>query len=114
MDAGFVRKIEAQARFIPLRSGLAASALPPLLRPILSPEILDFDRDMAQLVNDIHNVLRKPPLGPAPLLQVTGNAGYSPAANRIAEIFVRESKTGDVGRPELTSIVRKSSSLPPP
>jgi hypothetical protein len=100
MDAGFVRKIEAQARFIPLRSGLATSALPPLLRPILSPEIRDFDRDMAQLVNDIHNVLRKPPLGPAPIPEVPGNTGYSAAANRVAEIFVRASKTGDSFDPQ--------------
>jgi hypothetical protein len=95
MDAGFVRKVETQARFIPLRSGLAASALPPLIRSILSPEIRDFNADMAQLINDIHNVVRKPPLGPVPIPEVTGNAGYSVAANRVAEIFVRSSKTGD-------------------
>lgn len=100
MDAGFVRRIEAEARFIPLRSELAASALPPLLRPILSPEIRDFDLDMAQLVNDIHNVVLKPPLGPLPVPEVPANTGYSTAASRVAEIFVRESKIGDSFDPQ--------------
>ncbi len=100
IDAGFVRKVESQARFIPLRSGLAVSALPPLLRPILSPEVREFDSDMAQLISDIHNVIRKPPLGPAPIPQALGNTDYSPAANRVAEMFVRASKTGDSFDPQ--------------
>ena len=100
IDAGFVRKVESLARFIPLRSGLAVSQLTSLLRPILSPQIDNFDSDMAQLLNDIHGVLRKPPLGPAPVPVSMGNAGYSPAANRVAGIFVRASRTGDSFDPQ--------------
>ena len=37
MDAGLVRKLNENTRFIAVRSGLAASALPPLLAGMLSP-----------------------------------------------------------------------------
>ena len=66
MDAGLVRKINAKCRFIALRHDVAASRLPPLLATLLSPEIRDVDVDIQQLVNDIHGISRRPPLGPLP------------------------------------------------
>lgn len=66
MDAGFVRKVGDKSRFIPLRYELSPSDLPPLLSGLLSPEIDADCTQLLQLVNDIHEVSRKPPLGPAP------------------------------------------------
>jgi TIR domain len=71
MDAGLVRKLSQETRFIAVRLGMAAASLPPLLRGMLSPSIDDFDADMRQLVNDIHGISRKPPLGSAPAAKTT-------------------------------------------
>src|SRR5262249_24867978 len=65
LDAGLIRKIEARVRFIPVRKNLPTNALPPLLRGLLSPEMQDFEKDIRQLIADIHCVSRKPALGPA-------------------------------------------------
>jgi hypothetical protein len=92
MDAGLIRKLEAQARFIPLRANLAVTQLPPLLRGTLSPSIDEFDQGVQQLVNDIHNISRKPPLGSAPLAVNVMTSGYSPAASMVAKVFVEKSK----------------------
>ena len=88
MDAGFVRKVESQARFIPIRHGLAVTALPPLLRGMLSPALEDFDSDIRQLIHDILGVSRKPALGAPPLAAETVDSGYSPAATAVARLFV--------------------------
>ena len=93
MDAGLIRKIEERARFIPVRKDLAASALPPLLRGMLSPELANFDKDIRQLIADIHGVSRKPPLGPAPAAaQRNVSSGYSPAATAVAKLFVERTE----------------------
>lgn len=103
MDAGLVRKISAQARFIPLRHGLAAEDLPPLLRPLLSPEVNVVPDDIRQLVDDINGVSRKPPLGQAPAAALASrHADYSPAANRVAEVFVRQTVTARYADPQLS------------
>lgn len=102
MDAGFVRKIEGTSKFIPLRCGLKVKDLPPLFQGMLSPEIDADARDLTQLINDIHGVTRKPPLGPKPLPTKTYPAPYSPAAMALAEIFVRESNTGLFFDPQYT------------
>ncbi|CAM5413894.1 hypothetical protein AFEL58S_02238 [Afipia felis] len=102
MDAGLVRKLNENTRFIAVRSGLAASALPPLLAGMLSPSIDDFDADVRQLVNDIHGILRKPPLGVPPLPVPAIETGYSPAATAVAKIFVEASETAMFGDPQLT------------
>jgi hypothetical protein len=100
MDAGLVRKLNQETRFIAVRCCLPASALPPLLKGMLSPAIDDFATDIQQLVNDIHGVSRKPPLGPPPMAAVVRNAGYSPAATAIAKVFVDESETAVFGDPQ--------------
>lgn len=102
MDAGLVRKLNENTRFIAVRSGLAASALPPLLAGMLSPSIDDFDADVRQLVNDIHGILRKPPLGAPPLSVPAIKTGYSPAATVVAKVFVEASETAMFGDPQLT------------
>src|SRR2546428_13713768 len=96
MDAGLIRKIEAQARFIPGRKNLPPSAFPPLLRGMLSPALEDFDNDIRQLIADIHGVSRKPALGPAPpAVDPEVNTGYSLAATTVAKLFAeRTTKRG--------------------
>lgn len=103
MDAGLVRKLEEAARFIPVRHGLSPNALPPLLSGMLSPAIDDFDFDVRQLVNDIHGVSRKPPLGEAPVpVSIQATTGYSAAANAVAKAFVEGTETATFGDPQLS------------
>jgi hypothetical protein len=100
MDAGLVRKIEGDARFIPLRSGLPVSALPPLFRGMLSPSIDDFEIDARSLVHDILGVSRKPQLGPLPAAVVDApQTGYSPAATAIAKAFVESTTNASLMDP---------------
>lgn len=101
MDAGLVRKLNDQCRFLPVRHQLPASELPPLLSGILSPAITT-DADIAQLINDIHGVSRRPPRGPAPVAIQASQAaqtGYSAAANTLARHFVEKSEDGLFGDP---------------
>jgi hypothetical protein len=103
MDAGLVRRISAQARFIPLRHSLAAQDLPPLLRPIFSPEVNVVPDDIRQLVDDIHGVSRKPPLGRGPAVaSAIRHADHSPAASRVAEVFARQTVTARYADPQLS------------
>jgi hypothetical protein len=97
MDAGLVRKLNQQTRFIALRSGLPAADLPPLLSGMLAPSIDDFETDIRQLLNDIHGVSRKPPLGSAPASQAGPRTGYSAAATAVAEQFVMASESALFG-----------------
>jgi hypothetical protein len=94
MDAGLVRKLNDQCRFLPVRYELPASALPPLLSGMHSPAITA-DEDLAQLINDIYGVSRKPPRGvPPAAVQRAAEAttGYSAAATSIARCFVERSE----------------------
>jgi hypothetical protein len=103
MDAGLVRKIELGARFIPLRSNLPVSALPPLFRGMLSPSIDDFDADARSLVNDILGVSRKPELGPLPTTVADApDTGYSPAATAVAKVFVESTTNASPMEPMLS------------
>jgi len=92
MDAGFVRKLEEKARFIAIRAGLDVSALPVTLRSMHSPSIDNFEADIRQLVNDIHGITRRPPLGPAPTPATPVSTGHSEAANKIAKLMVEASE----------------------
>ena len=90
MDAGLVSKLKGQCKFLPVRHELLATDLPPLLSGMHSPEITT-DEQRAQLINDIHGISRKPPLGVPPDI-ITSSAnlstGYSPAATAVARYFV--------------------------
>lgn len=102
IDAAFIQSVTNEVVLIPLRHGLDISRLPPLLRPLLSPEIRDFSKDLQQLVNDIHGVTRKPPLGPVPVRTGPAASGLSPGAEAIARLYVSESKNGTLFDPQLS------------
>jgi hypothetical protein len=92
MDAGLIKRISDEAAFIPLRHNLAPKDLPLLLRALLSPEVNNPPEDIQQLINDIHGISSKPPLGPPPAAKATTPpTGYSAAANAVAKIFVERS-----------------------
>jgi hypothetical protein len=102
MDAGLVRKLGDQCRFLPVRHGLPASELPPLLSGMLSPTVTT-DDEIAQLIRDIHEVSRKPPLGapPTAVAKTAGTeTGYSSAATAIARIFVERSENALFADPQ--------------
>lgn len=97
IDAGFIRKLNESASFIPLRSGLLVSDLPPSLRGMLSPELDPQNVDLTQLISDIHGVSRKPPLGQVPeVVRVSKSVetGFSASATALARLFVLKSKHG--------------------
>lgn len=115
MDAGLVRRVSGQAKFVPVRHGLPVGDLPPLLTGMLSPELDEntFSVAVRDLVNDIHGVSRKPLLGPAPATTSLPSTGYSQTATAIARVFVEETKTGMFADPqksvdELASAVASS------
>ena len=96
MDAAFVNKVKGQCVFIPLRYNLDTDLLPPLLRGLSSPALNDLDADTRRLVEDIRGENRRPdvnnhnnrlPIAPA-------GTGLSPAAEKIASLFVKKSKNG--------------------
>lgn len=102
MDAGLVKRIAGQTRFIALRAGVPTVNLPPLISGMLSPEIADenFETGIRDLINDIHGVSRKPPLGAAPAATSLPNTGYTKTATAIAKIFVEKSEIALFGDPE--------------
>ncbi len=93
MDAGFVKKMNATSRVIPLRFDFPVAQLPPLLSGLLCPEI---DKDLTQiktLIDDIYGLTRKPALGePRASAPFTG---YSIAATTIAGLAVNDSANGE-------------------
>lgn len=100
MDAGLIRKLKSECKFIPLRFKLPANELPPLLSGIHSPEINNLDADIPNLINDIHGVSKKPPLGSPPeIVQDVNetNTGYSAAATAVAKVFVENSTSAVFG-----------------
>jgi hypothetical protein len=105
MDAGFVRKVNDRCRFIALRHELSADRLPPLLQPLHSPQLIDYDRDMRQLINDIHGVTRKPPLGEPPATvrrRSEHPLSLSPAAEQIVRLMIEQSEHGYAMDPQLS------------
>jgi len=102
IDAGFMRKVGAKSRFIPLRHGLAVDMLPPLMSGILSPEVDASASNLQQLVNDIHEISTKPVLGKAPVAAAPVRTGYSAAANAVAQLFVKESSHGQFADPQFS------------
>jgi hypothetical protein len=67
IDAGFVRAVGGEARFIGLRVGIGVGELSPFLRSLRCPEIrLDQSAEIDALIADIHGISRKPALGPTP------------------------------------------------
>lgn len=91
IDAGFIRKVSGDAKFIPLRCELPAEQLPPLLRPLHSPALSDMpEKEIDQLVSDIFELAKKPKLGKKPAAVALPPSPYSSAAMAVAEYFCRE------------------------
>lgn len=96
MDAALVQKLNDQCKFLPVRHDLPVSALPPLLKGLLSPTVTT-DEEIKQLIHDIYGVSRKPLLGPPPSAVAEArqaDTGYSKAATAIAHLFVERSEHG--------------------
>lgn len=102
IDAGLLRRLGDGVKFIPLRSGIPVGSLSPLLQTMHSPEVASNAVDVSQLINDIHGITRKPPLGaaPAPLAANLPDTGYSLAATALAKHFVQASQTGQKFDPQ--------------
>jgi hypothetical protein len=101
MDAGFTRMLDDSCTFLPLRYNLSHEQLPPLLKGRLSPEVSD-DLKLAQLINDIQGISRKPPLGKSPIDQNLPDTGFSVAATTIAKVFCAESEHGSSNDPSFS------------
>ncbi|GGA85875.1 hypothetical protein GCM10011369_29890 [Neiella marina] len=102
MDAGLVRMLDEKCKFIPLRTDLPHSELPPLLSGRLSPDVSE-DCDLSQLISDIHGISRKPKLGNGPIDQELPDIGFSVAATSIAKVFSDKSEFGSASDPLLTN-----------
>ncbi len=105
IDAGFVQQVAGKAKFIPLRHGLNASDLPPLLAPLLAPSLDNYAADLKRLIHDIHGVSLKPPLGAPPLTassSLNGTSGFSIAAENVAALLVTRSENGRANDPQLS------------
>ncbi|KQW72340.1 toll/interleukin-1 receptor domain-containing protein [Ensifer sp. Root127] len=102
MDAGLVRRVSGQAKFIPIRYGVSTTELPTLLTGMLSPELdtNNFDAAVRDLANDIHEISSKPQLGPAPATTSLPSTSYSQTATAIAKVFVEETKTAMFADPQ--------------
>lgn len=108
IGAGFALMLgEKKVKFIGLRHGLRVNELPPLLQGMLLPEVSGPEHDLTQLINEIHGVTKKPPLGLPPVAvqqAQQGSTGYSPAAAAIAKLFSDEAKNAYFGDPTFTVV----------
>jgi hypothetical protein len=106
IDAGFIRAVGGESRFIGVRVGVGVSDLSPFLRTLLCPEVhLDQVSEVESLIADIHGVSRKPERGAAPHYVKTlpdGLKAWSASAVAVAEYFVRNSKLGRKFDPQAT------------
>jgi TIR domain-containing protein len=117
IDAGFVRAVGGESRFIGLRAGISVTDLSPFLQTLRCPEIrLDQASEVEGLIADIHGVSRKPERGAAPRYVKTvpeGLKGWSPAAAAVAEHLVRASELGRKFDPQVTiASVAEATGLP--
>lgn len=113
MDAGFVKKVSGNCKFIALRYELSVGDLPPLLQGSVAPQIDNYDADLQHLIGEIYEVDRKPPLGSRPPIfpiAAARETGLTPAAERIAEIFVTTSEDGRSGDPDIdfTDVIERT------
>lgn len=106
IDAGFALMLgQKKVKFIGLRHGLRVDQLPPLMRGMLAPEVSGPDHDLTHLINEIHGVSKKPPLGPPPLaVQAAQNSstGFSAAATAILKLFSDNASDAFYGDPTFT------------
>lgn len=104
IDAGFVRMVEGDCRFIGVRIDVPVDQLSLFLRTLRCPAVTAVDDyATAELIADIHGVSRKPQRGKAPRYVQTvpeGLATWSPSAIAVAEYLVRKSEHADVMDPQ--------------
>jgi hypothetical protein len=105
MDAAFVQKVIGNAKFIPLRAGLSADQLPPLLSALHSPTIDDYTASLPRLISSIYGISQRPALGaaPAPIVKRTMNTGLSAAAEAVVRLMVSGSQQGRQMDPQLSA-----------
>jgi hypothetical protein len=117
IDAGFIRAVGGESRFIGIRAGVAVDDLSPFLRTLRSPEVrLDEPDEVDALIADIHGVSRKPERGARPRYIKTipeGLKTWSPAAVAVAEYLVHSSTYGIELDPQATvAHVAQATTLP--
>jgi hypothetical protein len=117
IDAGFVRSVGGESRFIGLRAGIGVDDLSPFLRTLRCPEVrLDQASEVEGLIAEIHGVSRKPQRGEAPRYVKTlpdGLKAWSSSAVAVAEHLVRVSKLGRKFDPQVTvASVAHATGLP--
>lgn len=105
IDAGFVAKVGGHCKFIPLRFNLPVERLSPLLRALHAPALESYDGDISGVIDWIHGVSKKPPLGPPPRVidRASGKLGLSPAAEAIVRLFIERSANGRKFDPSIDS-----------
>jgi len=105
IDAGFIRSVGGESRFMGLRTGVSVNELSPFLRTLRCPEVhLDQAGEVEGLIADIHGVSRKPQRGDAPRYVKTvpeGLKGWSASAIAVAEYLVRNSECGGEMDPQV-------------
>ncbi len=106
--AAFARMIEDGIRFFVVRQKLHYKDVPALLRGRYSHSLDDYDAGLKALVDDIFEVSRRPPLGPAPIIvsapRPSSPTGLSTAAEALVKLIVTSSSTGYGGRIEAKAI----------
>lgn len=106
IDAGFALMLgKKKVKFIGLRHGLRVDELPPLMRGMLSPEVSGPEHDLTHLINEIHGVSKKPPLGPPPIAVQAAqqsSTGYSAAATAVLKLFSDNASDAFYGDPSFT------------
>jgi hypothetical protein len=121
IDAGFIRSVGGESRFIGIRTGVGVNDLSPFLRTLRCPEVhLDQTGEVKALIADIHGVSRKPARGTAPhyvKTQPEGLKAWSASAVAVAvavaEHLVRNSGLGRKLDPQVTvADVAQATGLP--
>lgn len=104
IDAGFIRMLAGQARFVGIRCGVAPDELDPFLQTLWLPKIHPdtFDEDMTRILGDIVGVSRRPPLGPLPPYAQSRVPDLSPVAAAVAQHFVQNTKYARDFDPQVT------------
>jgi len=105
IDAGFIRAVGGESRFIGIRAGVSVNELSPFLRTLRCPELQpNHQPEVEALIADIHGVSRKPERGAAPRYVKTvpeGLKGWSASAIAVAEYLVRNSECGGEMDPQV-------------
>jgi hypothetical protein len=89
----------------PVRYGLSASELPPLLSGLHSPSLDNYETDLYSLICYLYGVNEKPPLGTPPVFHAPPSSvdtGFSRAAALVAQVLIHDSERGIGGEPQVS------------